>query len=71
MAAQEWASAVKNAPHEPNFLHALGLAFVQLGQFDRARITLDFARQVAPADAAIVDSRALVDRMAAKNTKRI
>jgi len=61
MAAQEWAAAVKHAPLEPSFLHALGLAFVQLGQFDRARITLDFARQVAPADAAIVDSRALVD----------
>ena len=71
MAAQEWATAVKHAPLEPNFLHALGLAFVQLGQFDRARITLDFARQVAPADAGIVDSRALVDKMAAKNTKRI
>jgi hypothetical protein len=63
MAAQEWSTAVKHAPLEPNFLHALGLAFVQLGQFDRARITLDFAHQVAPADAGIVDSRALVDRM--------
>ena len=63
MAAQEWSTAVKHAPLEPNFLHALGLAFVQLGQFDRARITLDFARQVAPADAGIVDSRALVDQM--------
>jgi hypothetical protein len=63
MAAQEWATAVKHAPFEPNFLHALGLAFVQLGQFDRARITLDFARQVAPADAGIVDSRTLVDQM--------
>jgi hypothetical protein len=63
MAAQEWATAVKHSPYEPNFLHALGLAFVQLGQFDRARITLDFARQVAPADAGIVNSRALVDQM--------
>jgi tetratricopeptide (TPR) repeat protein len=63
MAAQEWATAVKQAPLDPNFLHALGLAFVQLRQFDRARITLDFARQVAPADAGIIDSRALVDRM--------
>jgi Flp pilus assembly protein TadD len=63
MAAQEWATAVKQAPLEPNFLHALGLAFVQLKQFDRARITLDFARQVAPADASIVDSCALIDKM--------
>lgn len=63
MAAQEWATAVKHAPLEPNFLHALGLAFVQLKQFDRARITLDFARQIAPDDTAIVDSRALVDQM--------
>jgi len=63
MAAQEWSTAVKQAPLEPNFLHALGLAFVQLGQFDRARITLDFARQVAPADAGIIDSRALIDRV--------
>jgi tetratricopeptide (TPR) repeat protein len=63
MAAQEWAAAVKDAPHEPNFLHALGLAFAQLGQFDRARSTLDFALQVAPADAGLAESRALVDRM--------
>jgi hypothetical protein len=69
MAAQEWASAVKHAPYEPNFLHALGLAFVQLGQFDRARITLDFARQVAPADAGIVDSRALVDQMEKRRSR--
>jgi tetratricopeptide (TPR) repeat protein len=62
MAAQEWTSAVRHAPYEPNFLHALGLAFVQLRQFDRARTVLDFARQVAPDDAQIADSRALVDR---------
>jgi hypothetical protein len=62
MAAQEWASAVRHAPYEPSFLHALGLAFIQLRQFDRARITLDFALQVAPTDAGIVDSRALVDQ---------
>jgi hypothetical protein len=71
MAAQEWATAVKHAPLEPNFLHALGLAFVQLGQLDRARITLDFARQVAPADTGIIDSRALVDQMTAKKAKRV
>jgi hypothetical protein len=70
MAAQEWATAVKQAPLEPNFLHALGLAFVQLGQLDRARITLDFARQVAPTDAGIVDSCALVDQMTARNARR-
>ena len=69
MAAQEWATAVKHAPLEPNFLHALGLAFVQLGQFDRARITLDFARQVAPADTGIIDSRALVDRMEKRGSR--
>jgi tetratricopeptide (TPR) repeat protein len=69
MAAQEWSTAVKQAPLEPSFLHALGLAFVQLGQFDRARITLDFARQVAPADAAIIDSRALVDKMEKRGSR--
>jgi hypothetical protein len=63
MAAQEWASAVRHAPYEPSFLHALGLAFVQLGQFDRARIMLDFALQVSPTDAGIIDSRALIDRV--------
>jgi len=63
MAAQEWAIAVKHAPLEPNFLHALGLAFAQLKQFERARITLDFARQIAPDNTAIIDSRALVDQM--------
>ena len=69
MAAQEWAAAVKHAPLEPSFLHALGLAFVQLGQFDRARIALDFACQVAPADAAIVDSRALVDQIEKRRSR--
>jgi hypothetical protein len=64
MAAREWSTAVRHAPHEPSFLHALGLAFAQLKQFDQARATLDFARQVAPADAGIADSRAMVDRMA-------
>jgi tetratricopeptide (TPR) repeat protein len=63
MAAQEWATAVSHAPHQPDFLHALGLAFVQLKQFDRARATLDFALQVVPGNAQIADSRALVDRM--------
>jgi hypothetical protein len=63
MAAQEWASAVRHAPYEPSFLHALGLAFIQLRQFDRARITLDFALQVAPTDTGIIDSRALVDQV--------
>jgi tetratricopeptide (TPR) repeat protein len=71
MAAHEWATAVKHSPLDPNFLHALGLAFVQLGQFDRARIMLDFAHQIAPDNSAIVDSRALVDRTAAKNPKRV
>jgi Flp pilus assembly protein TadD len=69
MAAQEWASAVKHSPLEPNFLHALGLAFVQLGQFDRARITLDFARQVAPADSGIAASCALVDQMEQRRSR--
>jgi Flp pilus assembly protein TadD len=63
MAAQEWNAANKMKPRDASCLHALGLAYLQLKQFDLARTTLDSALQVAPADARIADSRALVDRV--------
>jgi tetratricopeptide (TPR) repeat protein len=66
MAAQEWEAAVIKKPREPNYLHALGLAYAQLKQYDRARTTLDRALQTAPDNQQIKESRALVDQMAAK-----
>lgn len=66
MAAQEWEAAVSKKPREPNYLHALGLAYAQLKQPDRARATLDRALQSAPDDLQIKESRALIDQIATK-----
>jgi tetratricopeptide (TPR) repeat protein len=66
MAAQEWEAAVSKKPREPNYLHALGLAYAQLKQYERARATLDTATQAAPDNPQIKESRALVDQMAAR-----
>lgn len=64
-AVREWEAAVAKAPRDPNYLHALGLGYAQLGQFDRARRAIDTALQVVPNDPRIAESRAMVDRMAA------
>jgi tetratricopeptide (TPR) repeat protein len=66
VAAQEWEAAVGKKPREPNYLHALGLAYAQLKQPDKARATLDRAIQCAPDNPQIKESRALVDQMATK-----
>jgi tetratricopeptide (TPR) repeat protein len=66
MAAQEWEVAVSKKPHEPSYLHALGLAYAQLKQFEKARATLDRAIQAAPNNPQIKESRALIDQMATK-----
>jgi hypothetical protein len=66
MAAREWEAAVNKAPHDLNYLHALGLAYAQIKQFAQARTTLDRALQIAPTDPRIQDSRALVDKLAAR-----
>lgn len=63
-AAQEWESAVQQAPRNPQFLHALGLAYTQVRQFEQARAALDTALQLAPASAELRESRALVDQLA-------
>lgn len=66
MATQEWDVAVSKKPHEPNYLHALGLAYAQLKQFEKARAMLDRATQIAPDNPQIKESRALIDQMATK-----
>ncbi|HEU5102752.1 MAG TPA: tetratricopeptide repeat protein [Roseiflexaceae bacterium] len=66
MAAQEWEAAVSKKPREPNYLHALGLAYAQLKQPDKARATLDRALQSAPDNLQIKESRALIDQIATK-----
>ena len=66
MAAQEWELAVSKKPRETNYLHALGLAYAQLKQPEKARATLDRAIQSAPDNPQIKESRALIDQMAAK-----
>jgi len=64
MATKEWEAAVASSPRDVSYLHALGLAYAQLKQYDRARTTLDNALQIAPEHPQLKDSRALVDRMA-------
>jgi hypothetical protein len=69
MAAQEWEAAARKKPREANYLHALGLAYARLKQFDRARATLDNALRAAPDNPQIKESRALIDRMAAQRAR--
>jgi tetratricopeptide (TPR) repeat protein len=66
MATQEWDLAVSKKPHEPNYLHALGLAYAQLKQPAKARALLDRALLIEPNNLQIRASRALIDQMAAK-----
>jgi hypothetical protein len=66
MAAREWEAAARKKPRDPNYLHALGLAYARLKQFDRARATLDSALGIAPDNTQIKQSRALIEQMAAK-----
>ena len=70
MAAQEWEVADKMKPRDASYMHALGLAYAQLKRFDQSRATLELALQVAPDNQQINESRALIDQLAAKNTKR-
>jgi tetratricopeptide (TPR) repeat protein len=66
MAAQEWDVAVSKKPTEASYLHALGLAYAQLKQPEKARGILDRAIQIEPANLQIKESRALIDQIAAK-----
>jgi Tfp pilus assembly protein PilF len=66
MAAQEWEVAVSKKPYEVNYLHALGLAYAQLKQPEKARAMLDRAIQSAPDNPQIKESRALIDQMTTK-----
>jgi lysylphosphatidylglycerol synthetase-like protein (DUF2156 family) len=64
MVIKEWEAALHQAPTNVQYLHALGLAYAQIKQFNQSRVTLDQALHLAPADSHIKDSRALVERMA-------
>lgn len=66
MAMREWELAVTRAPFDLNYLHALGLAYAQVGRYERARDTLDRALQIAPGHRQISESRELVERMASE-----
>jgi tetratricopeptide (TPR) repeat protein len=66
MATQEWEAAVTSAPRDVMYLHALGLGYAQIQQFDKARETLDKALTFAPNDAGLQESRAYIEQLAAK-----
>jgi tetratricopeptide (TPR) repeat protein len=64
MAMREWELAVDRAPQNTTYLHALGLAYAQVGRFSRARATLDHALDLAPGNAQMTESRTLIEKMA-------
>jgi tetratricopeptide (TPR) repeat protein len=64
MAMREWELAVSRAPQNTTYLHALGLAYAQVGRFSRARATLDHAIDLAPGNAQMAESRTLIEKMA-------
>lgn len=66
MATKEWEAAVRMAPRDLNYLHALGLAYAQIRRFDQARATLDTALRIAPNHEQLMQSRALLDQMAGR-----
>lgn len=65
MAMREWELAVGRASQNVTYLHALGLAYAQVGRFSNARTTLDHAIELAPNNAQIIESRTLIEQMAA------
>jgi tetratricopeptide (TPR) repeat protein len=69
MAVQEWEGAVMRVPHSLEYLHILGLGYAQIQQYNLARVTLDAALQIAPNDAGLVGSRALVDQMEQRGSR--
>jgi tetratricopeptide (TPR) repeat protein len=50
LAARSWARALGKDPANPVYLHALGLALARLGEYERARGTLERAAALAPGD---------------------
>jgi tetratricopeptide (TPR) repeat protein len=68
MAMREWEMAIEKARTNITYLHALGLAYAQVGRFDRARATLDRALEFEPNNPQLRESRQLVDQMAAKQS---
>jgi tetratricopeptide (TPR) repeat protein len=68
MAMREWELAILKAQRNVTYLHALGLAYAQLGRFDRARATLDRALEFEPNHTQLRESRQLVDQMAARSS---
>jgi tetratricopeptide (TPR) repeat protein len=65
MAMRQWEAAAARAPRDPEYLYALGLAYVQLHWFEPARETLDRAMAVAPQDEAIRQSRGRIEALLA------
>jgi tetratricopeptide (TPR) repeat protein len=64
MAIREWEIAVAKSPRDPMYLHALGLAYAQLGEFMRARSALERALAASPNNQQIIDSQTSVEKLA-------
>jgi tetratricopeptide (TPR) repeat protein len=63
MAMRQWEAAARKAPRDPDYLHALGLAYVQLKRFDEAHDTLDRAAKAAPGSEPIRQSLARLEQL--------
>lgn len=66
MAMKTWETATRLSPRQANYHHALGLAYAQLNQFERAISTLQEAIKLDPNDLRIQESLKLVEEKAAK-----
>ncbi len=66
MAMKTWETAARLSPRQANYRHALGLAYAQLDQFERAISTLQEAIKLDPNDRRIQESLKLVEEKAAK-----
>lgn len=70
MAMKTWETAARLSPRQANYHHALGLAYAQLNQFERAIPTLQEAIKLDPNNRRIQESLKLVEEQAAKAQKR-
>ncbi len=66
MAMKAWEGAATKRPRDTNYRHALGLAYAQLNQFDKAIATLREALTITPNDIKIQESLSLVEKQAAR-----
>ncbi|NJP04649.1 MAG: tetratricopeptide repeat protein [Chloroflexaceae bacterium] len=61
MASKEWEAALIQSPEDPNYHHAVGLAYAELGRFDDARKSMNKALALSNNNPRVQQSLALLD----------